>query len=126
MIAKTFFKKKNCKLKDLFPKENFKTNKSFDKVRPLQKAGPKDLSFFDSSNSGIRIDELVNQGNENTKALGLFLYTDFFIIFQISGFLLLVAMVGAIVLAQDEKINNRSQSIIKQKRIQKKDIIKLK
>jgi len=86
----------------------------------------KDLSFFDSSNSGIRIDELVNQGNENTKALGLFLYTDFFIIFQISGFLLLVAMVGAIVLAQDEKINNRSQSIIKQKRIQKKDIIKLK
>ena len=70
--------------------------------------------------SGIKIDELVNQGNENTKALGLFLYTDFFIIFQISGFLLLVAMIGAIVLAQDEKINIRSQSIIKQKRIQKK------
>ena len=49
MIAKTFFKKKNYKLKDLFPKINFKTNKSFDKVKPLLKAGPKDLSFFESS-----------------------------------------------------------------------------
>ena len=48
MIAKTFFKK-NYKLKDLFPKINFKTNKSFDKIRPLPKAGPNDLSFFDSS-----------------------------------------------------------------------------
>ena len=49
MIAKTFFKKKNYKLKDLFPEINFKANKSFDKIRPLLKAGPKDLSFFDSS-----------------------------------------------------------------------------
>ena len=86
----------------------------------------KDISLFNPSESGIKIDELLNQGNENTKALGLFLYTDFFIIFQISGFLLLVAMIGAVVLAQDDRINLRSQSILRQKRIQKKDIIKLK
>jgi NADH-quinone oxidoreductase subunit J len=86
----------------------------------------KDISLFNPIESGIKIDELLNQGNENTKALGLFLYTDFFIIFQISGFLLLVAMIGAIVLAQDDRINVRSQSISRQKRIQKKDIIKLK
>ena len=86
----------------------------------------KDISLFNPTESGIKIDELLNQGNENTKALGLFLYTDFFIIFQISGFLLLVAMIGAIVLAQDDRINLRSQSILRQKRIQKKDIIKLK
>ena len=86
----------------------------------------KDISLFNPTESGIKIDELLNQGNENTKALGLFLYTDFFIIFQISGFLLLVAMIGAIVLAQDDRINVRSQSISRQKRIQKKDIIKLK
>ena len=46
----------------------------------------KDLSLFDPAYSGIKIDELVNQGNENTKALGLFLYTDFFIIFKFLDF----------------------------------------
>ncbi len=86
----------------------------------------RDLDLFNPSNSGISISNLISQGNENTKSIGLFLYTDFFIIFQISGFLLLVAMIGAIVLAQDDQINIRSQNIIKQKRINKDDIIKLK
>ena len=62
---------------------------------------------------------------KNTKALGLFLYTDFFIIFQISGYLLLVAMIGAIVLAHDER-NLKGQNVYSQKRIKKEDIIKLK
>lgn len=86
----------------------------------------RDLDLFNPSNSGISISSLISQGNENTKSIGLFLYTDFFIIFQISGFLLLVAMIGAIVLAQDDQINTKSQNIIKQKRINKEDIIKLK
>ncbi len=86
----------------------------------------KDIDLYNQSNNGINIDNLLNQGNENTKALGLFLYTDFFIIFQISGFLLLVAMIGAIVLAHDNQLNIKSQNIIKQKTIKKDDIIKLK
>ena len=86
----------------------------------------RDLDLFKPSNSGISISDLISQGNENTKSIGLFLYTDFFIIFQISGFLLLVAMIGAIVLAHNDQINERSQSIIKQKQIKKDDIIKLK
>ncbi len=86
----------------------------------------RDLDLFKPSNSGISISDLISQGNENTKSIGLFLYTDFFIIFQISGFLLLVAMIGAIVLAHDDQINERSQSIIKQKQMKKDDIIKLK
>ena len=86
----------------------------------------KDLELFNPSTSGISISNLLNQGNENTKALGLFLYTKFFIIFQISGFLLLVAMVGAIVLAQDYQLGLKSQIILKQKQIKKDDIIKLK
>ena len=77
----------------------------------------KDLDLFGTPVSGINIENLVNQGNENTKALGLFLYTDFFIIFQISGYLLLVAMIGAIVLAHDEKFNIKGQNVFKQKRI---------
>ena len=86
----------------------------------------KDIDLFNPTDTGINIDSLLKQGNENTKALGLYLYTDFFIIFQISGFLLLVAMIGAIVLAHDNQLNIRSQNIIKQKTIKKDDIIKLK
>ena len=86
----------------------------------------KDINLFYPADKGISIDNLLEQGNENTKALGLYLYTDFFIIFQISGFLLLVAMIGAIVLAHDNRLTVRSQSIIKQKTIKKDDIIKLK
>ena len=51
---------------------------------------------------------------------------DFFIIFQISGYLLLVAMIGAIVLAHDNKLSLKSQNILKQKQVKKDDIIKLK
>ena len=46
------------------------------------------------------------------KSLGLFLYTDYFIIFQISGFLLLLAMIGAIVLAHSDFKNPKSISPI--------------
>ena len=86
----------------------------------------KDIELFDPSNAGISIKGLLEQGNQNTKALGLYLYTDFFIIFQISGFLLLVAMIGAIVLAQNDQLSVRSQNIFKQKQVKKNDIIKLK
>ncbi len=86
----------------------------------------KDINLFNPTNKGIGIENLLEQGNENTKALGLYLYTDFFIIFQISGFLLLVAMIGAIVLAHENQLIVRSQNIIKQKTIKKDDIIKLK
>ena len=86
----------------------------------------KDIKLFDPSSSGISISGLLNEGNQNTKAIGLYLYTDFFIIFQISGFLLLVAMVGAIVLAHNDQLSVKSQSIFKQKHVKKNDIIKLK
>ena len=86
----------------------------------------KDVKLFDPSNSGISIKGLLDQGNQNTKSLGLYLYTEFFIIFQISGFLLLVAMIGAIVLAHNDQLSVRSQNIFKQKQVKKNDIIKLK
>ena len=85
----------------------------------------KDTSIVPIENIGIGIADLLASGNDNTKSLGLFLYTDFFIIFQISGFLLLVAMIGAIVLAHDDKTNFRKQNILEQKSLKKKDVIKL-
>ena len=73
----------------------------------------------------IKINEIMNLGMDNTKSLGLFLYTDYFIIFQISGFLLLLAMIGAIVLAHSDFKNPKSISPIDQKNVDKKTIIKL-
>ena len=73
----------------------------------------------------IKINEIMNLGMNNTKSLGLFLYTDYFIIFQISGFLLLLAMIGAIVLAHSDFKNPKSISPIDQKNVDKKTIIKL-
>jgi NADH-quinone oxidoreductase subunit J len=76
-------------------------------------------------NIKINISEMTNLGFDNTKLIGLYLYTDYFIIFQISGFLLLLAMIGAIVLAQTDTSNLKLNSSINQKKVRKKDIIKL-
>jgi NADH-quinone oxidoreductase subunit J len=73
----------------------------------------------------LKINEIMNLGMDNTKSLGLFLYTDYFIIFQISGFLLLLAMIGAIVLAHSDLKNSKSISSIDQKNVDKETIIKL-
>ena len=86
----------------------------------------KDITLKNTLSSKMKISELLNKGNTNTESIGIFLYTDFFIVFQISGFLLLVAMIGAIVLAKNENLNIKSQKIIYQKSLDKKRVIKLK
>ena len=86
----------------------------------------KDITLKNTSSSKMNISELLSKGNTNTESIGMFLYTDFFIVFQISGFLLLVAMIGAIVLAKNENLNIKSQKIIYQKSLDKKRVIKLK
>ena len=86
----------------------------------------KDITLKNNSSSKMNISELLNKGNTNTESIGMFLYTDFFIVFQMSGFLLLVAMIGAIVLAKNENLNIKSQKIIYQKSLDKKRVIKLK
>ena len=86
----------------------------------------RDITLKNTTSSKMNISELLNNGNTNTESIGMFLYTDFFIVFQISGFLLLVAMIGAIVLAKNENLNIKSQKIIYQKSLDKKRVIKLK
>ena len=76
-------------------------------------------------NVKIDINEIDLIEASNTKLIGLFLYTDYFIIFQISGFILLLAMIGAIVLAKSDENKIKSTSSIIQKKVKKKDIIKL-
>tara|TARA_B100001142_G_scaffold112964_1_gene114926 strand:+ start:121 stop:753 length:633 start_codon:yes stop_codon:yes gene_type:complete len=64
--------------------------------------------LFDINNS---IDPLTTS---NTHALGQILYTDYIHVFQISGMILLVAMIGAIVLTFRKREGIKTQSYIKQ------------
>ena len=50
----------------------------------------------------------------NTHSLGQVLYTDYIHVFQISGMILLVAMIGAIVLTFRQRVGVKTQSYIKQ------------
>jgi len=50
----------------------------------------------------------------NTKALGQVLYTDYVLLFQIAGLILLVAMIGAIVLTHRTRTGTRRQNITRQ------------
>ena len=54
------------------------------------------------------------EGVSNTHSLGEILYTDYIHVFQISGMILLVAMIGAIVLTFRQRLGVKKQSYIKQ------------
>jgi len=64
----------------------------------------------------------------NTKDIGKVLYTDYFYLFQISGIILLVAMIGSITLTLRQRKNVKKQDIYRQislsskNRIEKKKI----
>ena len=56
----------------------------------------------------------LNNDISNTHSLGQVLYTDYIHIFQISGMILLIAMIGAIVLTYRQREGIKKQSYIKQ------------
>ena len=64
--------------------------------------------LFDINNS-LELGEI-----SNTHSLGQVLYTDYIHIFQISGMVLLVAMIGAIVLTFRKRVGVKTQSYISQ------------
>ena len=55
-----------------------------------------------------------NYSVSNTHSLGQVLYTDYIHVFQISGMILLVAMIGAIVLTFRQREGVKTQSYLKQ------------
>ena len=67
----------------------------------------------------------VNETITNTHSLGNVLYTDYIHLFQLSGMILLVAMIGAIVLTFRQREGLKRQSYIKQISREKKDGVKL-
>ena len=64
--------------------------------------------LFDLNNS------MTNYSLSNTHSIGQILYTDYIHIFQISGMILLIAMIGSIVLTFRQREGVKKQSYIKQ------------
>ena len=56
----------------------------------------------------------INISNSNTHSIGQVLYTDYIHLFQLSGMVLLVAMIGAIVLTYRKRSGIKRQSYFKQ------------
>ncbi len=61
----------------------------------------------------------------NTEALGMILYTDYAYLFQISGLILLVAMIGAITLTHRRRPDLRRQNIASQVARNPADVLKI-
>ena len=62
----------------------------------------------------------------NTHMIGNVMYTDFIHLFQISGIILLLAMIGAIVLTYRKREGVKTQSYIKQVSREREDSVQLK
>ena len=65
------------------------------------------------------------QQKNNTISLGNILYTDFALLFQMCGIILLVAMIGAIVLTLRKRTGVKKQIIKNQVDTKKEDVIEV-
>ncbi|WP_375690538.1 NADH-quinone oxidoreductase subunit J [Pseudooceanicola sp. LIPI14-2-Ac024] len=57
---------------------------------------------------------ITPEGVENTAALGMIVYDQYFLIFQLAGLILLVAMIGAIVLTVRHRPDVKRQNVLQQ------------
>ena len=68
---------------------------------------------------------ITTTATSNTESIGLLIYTDYIFFFQLAGFILLVAMIGAIVLTFRRKDSLRRQDITKQVSREREDSVEL-
>jgi NADH-quinone oxidoreductase subunit J len=73
------------------------------------------------SSMALNIDKNIS----NTHSIGYVLYTDYIHIFQLSGMVLLVAMIGAIVLTYRQRVGIKRQSYFSQLSREKADGVQL-
>jgi NADH-quinone oxidoreductase subunit J len=69
-------------------------------------------NFADDA-AGLRLNPMPGDV-ENTRAIGRIMYTDYVLLFQIAGLILLVAMIGAIVLTLRDRVSTKRQDIARQ------------
>ena len=84
--------------------------------------------FARSSKGGFELDyrALRGAGARRQEALSRVLYTDYLLLFQMSGIVLLVAMMGAIVLTLRSRPSVKRQNIAEQTGRKRKDAVELK
>ena len=81
--------------------------------------------WLQSSASTVTGGAPIQPGVSNTEELGLVLYTKYFYLFQAAGFVLLTAMIGAIVLTLRHKPDVKRQVIADQNARTRKDAIEI-
>ena len=76
---------------------------------------------------GVKVkDPVANYADvSNAHAIGELLYTDYIFVFQMSGLILLVAMISAIVLTLQNNVGVKRQDIVKQHGRKRKDTVKM-
>jgi len=88
------------------------------------------LLFFSNKFTDNKINNFSNSPvffeTENTKLIGNVLYTEYFYLFQLSGLILLVAMIGSIVLTLRDRSGVKKQNIYDQVNIDASDSIEKK
>ncbi len=82
--------------------------------------------FADSVQDNIAVPTAALKDVPNAKALGAVLYTDYVFAFQVSGLILFVAMVGAIVLTHRTRPGIRRQKISDQQSRKASDVLEIK
>ncbi|MCC6597362.1 MAG: NADH-quinone oxidoreductase subunit J [Alphaproteobacteria bacterium] len=65
------------------------------------------------------------ESSSNTQSLGMILYTDYVLAFQLAGLVLFVAMVGAIVLTHRTRAGVRRQSVAEQQKRRPEDVLEI-
>lgn len=81
--------------------------------------------FAKSANDNIASPTPEASEVTNTEALGLILYTDYIFAFQVSGLILLVAMIGAIVLTHRRRPGVRKQKVADQQARSRSDAMEV-
>ena len=79
-------------------------------------------SFARGSSNNTSFDAAPG-ADTNTEAIGQVMYTEYFLLFQLAGLILLVAMVGAIVLTLRERPGVKRQNIARQTSRRREDAI---
>ncbi|KEJ89433.1 NADH-quinone oxidoreductase subunit J [Sulfitobacter donghicola] len=68
---------------------------------------------FNAAAEGLRT-QVISDDVTNTASLGMILYDDYFLLFQLAGLILLVAMIGAIVLTLRHRTDVKRQDVVAQ------------
>jgi NADH-quinone oxidoreductase subunit J len=83
------------------------------------------MAWGQADNAVTNIAAPVNEDITNTHALGEVLYTQYVFPFQVSGLILLVAMIGAITLTLRHRTGVRKQNVSKQISTKRRDVVEL-